>query len=321
MENEMQQKYYIRLRAIAEEHHLDVLYRSSDYEDVRIVNYNVMRPALQLVGFYEYFEPDRVRLWGKSESAFLATLPEGRQYEVVNRLFSRGIPVLILSNGVEAPPVILDAAKRWNVTLLHTDTDTSEASSRISATLRAALSPRVTVHGVLVEVYGEGLLITGDSGIGKSEVALELVKRGHRLVADDAVEIRRTNRGMLEGSAPKIIRYLMELRGVGLIDVRRLFGVGSVIPRHKIDLVVDFVPWQENTEYDRMGLEDDSITYLEVPVPKITVPVAAARNLAIILEVAAMNNRMKSLGYNTAREFLAHYDESISSGNEEDFYS
>ena len=313
------QKYYIRLKAIAEEHHLDILYRSSDYEDIRIVNYNVIRPALQLMGFYEYFEPDRVRLWGKSESAFLATLPPDRQYEVVNDLFSRHIPVLILSNGVETPSVILDAAKRWNVTLLHTDTDTSEASSRISATLRAALSPRVTVHGVLVEIYGEGVLITGDSGIGKSEVALELVKRGHRLVADDAVEMRRTNRGMLEGNAPKMIRYLMELRGVGLIDVRRLFGVGSVIPRHKIDLAVDFVIWDETTEYDRIGLTEDSVSYLDVSIPKITVPVAPARNLAIILEVAAMNNRMKALGHNTAKEFLAHYDESINSGNEEDF--
>ena len=312
-------KYSIPLKSIVEEQGLGFVYRSTDYKDIRIVNYNVTRPSFQLVGFYDYFEPERVRVWGKSETAFLATLPPERQVEVVDELFSRKIPVMIVSNGVEPNELLVNAAKKYDVTLLHTEMDTSELASRISATLRVALSPRVMVHGVLVQVYGEGLLITGDSGIGKSEVALELVKRGHRLVADDAVELRRTNRGMLEGSAPKMIRYLMELRGVGLIDVRRIFGVGSVIPRHKVDLMVDFVPWQENVEYDRMGLEDEHISYLDVEIPKITVPVAPARNLAIILEVAALNNRQKKLGYNTAKAFLEHYDESISNGSVEDF--
>ena len=316
----MGKKYSIRLKRIVAEHNLQVVYRSTDYEEVQTSNVNVARPSLQLVGFYNYFEADRIRLWGNTETAFLATLPPERRESVVNELFSRRIPALIVCNSVEPSGLLARAAQTYDVTLLATDVDTSEMSSRLSDTLRAAMAPRSTVHGVLVQVHGEGLLITGESGIGKSEVALELVKRGHRLVADDAVELRRTGRDSLVGSAPKMIRYLMELRGVGLIDVQRIYGVGAVLPRERIDLVIHFVHWDESREYDRLGLEDETVTFLDVPVPQITVPVAPARNLAIICEVAAMNHRQKKLGYNTAIEFLKRHDSSIDSGSDEDFH-
>ncbi|MCC8157426.1 MAG: HPr(Ser) kinase/phosphatase [Oscillospiraceae bacterium] len=311
----MKPKYTIALKNIVEEHHLEILHRSANYENVRIGNYNVARPSLQLIGFFDYFEADRIRVWGRSESAFLATLSPEMREEVLGQLFSRNIPVLILCNAVEPDPAILKSAQKYDVTLLATDMDTSEFIAQVINTLRTALSPRTTVHGVLIQVHGEGLLITGESGIGKSEVALELVKRGHRLVADDAVEIRRMSRYVLDGCAPKMIQYLMELRGVGLIDVRRIYGIGAVLPKARIDLVVNFVHWKEDMHYDRMGLDEESTTILEVKVPQLTIPVAPARNLAIILEVAAMNHRQKMLGYNTAREFLKRHDGKIDTGD------
>ena len=306
----------IPLKTIVEAHDLKIVHRSADYEDVRVNTFHVSRPSLQLVGFYDYFDSDRIRLWGRTENAFLDTLTAERQREIMEALFSKKIPVLILCSDVEAKPAVLAAAEKYDVTVLRTEVDTSELVAQMLDTLRTALSPRTTIHAVLVQVFGEGLLITGGSGIGKSEVGLELIKRGHRLVADDAVEIRRMGHASLVGSAPKMIRYLMELRGVGLIDVRRLFGVGAVIPRCHIDLVVNFENWVEGKEYDRMGLEEHYTNILDVQVPIITVPVAPARNLAIILEVAAMNHREKNLGYNTALEFLKMHDSFIDNGGE-----
>ena len=306
----------IKLKSIAEEHNLNCIYKSTDYETFKIHDLNVSRPSLQLVGFYDYFDSDRIRLWGRTENAFLDTLTPARQREIMEALFSKKIPVLILCSDVEAKPAVLAAAEKYDVTVLRTEVDTSELVAQMLDTLRSALSPRITTHAVLVQVFGEGLLITGGSGIGKSEVGLELIKRGHRLVADDAVEIRRMGHASLVGSAPKMIRYLMELRGVGLIDVRRLFGVGAVIPRCHIDLVVNFETWVEGKVYDRLGLEEHYTDILDVQVPIITVPVAPARNLAIILEVAAMNHREKNLGYNTALEFLKMHDNFIDNGGE-----
>lgn len=319
MQHQMQHKNTIKLKHIVNAHHLNIAYQSTDYNKVEIDNYNVARPSLQLVGFYDYFDADRLLLWGKAETRFLENMPDGQQVQVVEQLFSRKIPALIVCNKVPLKPVLVNAAQKYDVTLLNTDVDTSELVAHLITTLRSTLAPRLTVHGVLIQVHGEGLLITGESGIGKSEVALELVKRGHRLVADDAVELRRMGGSVLEGCAPKMIRYLMELRGVGLIDVRRIFGVGAVLPAGRVDLVVNFVHWDNDTEYDRLGLEDIYTEYLGVSVPQITVPVAPARNLAIILEVAAMNNRQKKLGYNTAKEFLERHDGSIDSGDTDEF--
>lgn len=313
----IQQRYAIKLRQLVEEQDLEVVYRSSNFDNVEIVSYNIQRPSLQLAGFYDYFDVDRVRLWGKSESAFLDTLPDDIHLRAIDDLFSKKIPVVIFCNTVRPDDRLMAAAKKYDVPLLATEVDTSELMARLSETLRSELSPRLTVHGVLIHVYGEGMLITGESGIGKSEIALELINRGHRLIADDAVEIRRVSRDMLRGTAPKMIRYLMELRGVGLIDVRRIFGVGAVLPFGKIDLVADLQHWREDVEYDRLGLEEEYTEFLGVSLPKLTIPVSPGRNIATVLEVAAMNHRQRMIGYNTAKEFLKRYDGSIDSGEGE----
>ena len=310
----MRSKYNIKLSKIVEIHELNVVYQSTDFEDVTIWNYNISRPSLQFVGFYDYFSNDRLQLMGKAEEAYLRTLDEQTREERIDRFFSKGIPALVVCHRVVPDILLVEAARKYNITLLTTDVETSDFVAQLTNTLRTFMAERMTEHGVLVQVHGEGLLIRGDSGIGKSEVALELVKRGHRLVADDAVELRRMGRHRLVGVAPKMIRYLMELRGVGIIDVRRIYGVGAVLPSCDVDLVVNFVHWDENTDYDRLGVEDEVTSFLGVPVTQITVPVAPARNLAIILEVAAMNNREKKLGHNTAKEFMERHDSSIDSG-------
>lgn len=314
----MEQKYSMKLKSIVEEHNLTVVYASDDYETYEISSYDVARPGLQLAGFYDYFVPEQIQVFGKMETAYLRTLDEEKREKVIDDFFSRHVAAVIVCHRIPPDALLVQAARKYNTNLLTTDVDTSAFMAQIINTLRTHLAPRQTVHGVLVEVYGEGLLITGDSGIGKSETALELVKRGHRLVADDAVEIRRMSRTRVTGSAPKMIRYLMELRGVGIIDVRRIFGVGSVLPFCKIDLVVNFEKWDPEKCYDRLGLEDETASFLGVKVPQITVPVAPARNLAIILEVAAMNNRQKRMGYNAAEELANRHDKSIDDGWKED---
>jgi len=313
------EKYSMKLKALAQAHDLQPIYLASNYEEKSIDTYNVTRPSLQFAGFFDYFDPTRVQIMGKAEEAFLNTLPEQTRAEAIDKLFACGIPALVVCHRVIPDTLMVEAARKHDVCLFTTDEETSDFIAQVINTLRSHLAPRLQQHGVLVQVHGEGVLILGESGIGKSEVALELIKRGHRLVADDAVEIRRMNRDRLEGAAPKIIRYLMELRGVGIIDVRRLYGVGAVLPRCTIHLVVSFVRWDDNTEYDRLGAVEDTISFLGVDVPHITVPVAPARNLAIILEVAAMNNRDKKLGHNTAKEFLEMHDTRIDSGWNDDF--
>ena len=310
----MRQKYSMKLSRIVDTHELNVIYKASDYDDVQIWNYNISRPALQFVGFYDYFDTDRIQLMGKAEESYLRTLDEDTREARIEEFFSHKIPALVVCHRVVPDMLIVEAARKHDITLLTTDVETSDFVAQLTNTLRTHMAERMTEHGVLVQVHGEGLLIRGDSGIGKSETALELVKRGHRLVADDAVELRRMGRARLTGSAPKMIRYLMELRGVGIIDVRKIYGVGSVLPFCDVDLVVNFVRWDENTEYDRLGIEEEMTSFLGVKVPQITVPVAPARNLAIILEVAAMNHREKKLGNNTAKEFLERHDSSIDSG-------
>jgi len=307
-------KYTMKLKTIAETHELQPVHLSSDYETKEIGNYSVMRPSLQLTGFYDYFDASRIQILGKAENAYLRSLPEDRREEAVDQLFAHHIPALVVCHRVLPDELMVDAARRYDTCLFATDMETSEFVAQVLETLHQHLAPRMSRHGVLVAVHGEGVLITGESGIGKSEVALELVKRGHRLVADDSVIIRRVNRELITGSAPKMIRYLMELRGVGIIDVRRLYGVGAVLPYSPIDLQVHFVRWEQDEDYDRLGLEDEYASYLGVRIPKVTIPVAPARNLAIILEVAAMNNRQKKLGYNTAQEFMKRHDQSIDNG-------
>ena len=310
----MDTKYKVKLKLIVEEHKLNIIHASSDYESFTISNYNVSRPALQLAGFYDYFYPNEIQIIGKAEMAYLRTLNEEAMEKSLERFFSHRVAAVIVCHRVPPHSIMVEMARKYDTNLLSTDVSTSEFLAQLINTLRTHLAPRTTMHGVLVQVHGEGLLITGDSGIGKSETALELVKRGHRLVADDAVEVRRMNRTTVSGSAPEMIRYLMELRGLGLIDVRKIYGIGAVLPDCNIDLVVNFEHWNSEKFYDRLGLETETTSILGVEVPQVTIPVAPARNLAIILEVAAMNNRQKRLGHNTALEFTMQHDSMIDSG-------
>ncbi len=307
-------KYAMKLKDIVKEYELEPIHKSADYEDCKITTYNVTRPGMQLAGFYDFYQASQTQILGRMETAYLATLSEEKKREILDKYMSTKPAAVVLCNNVEIDPAITEAAVKYDVNLFTSDVGTSAFMAQLINTLRTRMAPRMTVHGVLIEIHGEGVLITGDSGIGKSETALELVKRGHRLVADDAVEIRRMTRHQVMGEAPEMIRYLMELRGVGIIDVRKIFGVGSILERSKIDLVVNLEHWDKEKVYDRLGLEEETADYHGVKVPQITVPVAPARNLAIILEVAAINNRQKRLGFNAAADLARRHDINIDNG-------
>ena len=265
---------------------------------------DVNRPGLQLAGFYDYFDPSRIHIIGVVETTYLNTLADDERYLRLRELLSRGICALVICHGCEVLPECLELAREFDICLLKTPIDTAEVMTQLISTLSNYLAPRVTRHGVLVEVHGEGLLILGESGVGKSETALELIKRGHRLIADDAVEIKRASHRTLVGTAPELIRYYMELRGIGVVDVRRIYGVGSVKQSERIDLVVKLEIWDSSKVYDRLGLDSETVEILGIKVPVNVVPVKPGRNLSIIVESAAMNNRQKIMGYNAARELL-----------------
>lgn len=309
--------YSVRLaEVVAQYDELEVVYASSDYNTKLVQSADLNRPGLQLMGFFDYFDPARIQIMGKAEVTLLAgKIPQSR-LSSMGELLSRGCPALIVAHEQEILPEILEAARRFDVTVLHTAVDTSEFFAQLIGTLRRYLAPRETRHGVLVEVAGEGMLIIGDSGVGKSETALELIKRGHRLIADDAVEIRRTSRTTLEGRAPKLIQNFMELRGVGVIDVKSLFGESAVKPETRIDMVVSLEIWNGEKAYDRMGLDTETMEILGVSVPRVTIPVRPGRNLAIILEVTAINNRQKNAGYNAAQVLAQRVDEIADAGIE-----
>ena len=304
----MRSKYTVLLRTIAEEHGLQVLHASRDYETKKIVTYDVNRPAMQLAGFYNYFDPARIQIIGRVESTYLDTLSDKERLAAFERFMQYDIAALVICHGVPPFPECLEMAEKYDRNLFITPEDTSEFQAGVISSLRSHLAPRTTVHGVLVEIYGEGVLLTGDSGIGKSETALELIKRGHRLIADDAVEIKKVGRDRLVGDAPEMIRYYMELRGIGVVNVRRIYGIGAVKPESGIDLVVHLEPWEEGKAYDRLGLTSESEVILGVEIPRVTIPVRPGRNLAVILELAAMNNRQKKLGYNAAEALAASHD-------------
>ena len=261
------------------------------------------RPALQLAGFYDYFDPKRLQLMGRVETRYLEQLDSEERRRALERFMRFDISALITCHGVELLPECVELAERYDRTLLVTQEDTSTFMADLITLLRNALAPRLTMHGVLVEVSGEGLLITGDSGVGKSETALELIKRGHRLIADDAVEVRKINRNTLMGTAPALIRYYMELRGIGVIGREAHLRRGLHKAGERIDLVVNFELWDDGKAYDRLGLETEYTDILGVNVPMVTIPVRPGRNLAVILELAALNNRLKKMGYNAARRW------------------
>ena len=304
----MRSKYTVLLKTIVEEHGLQILHAAKDYETKRIVTYDVNRPAMQLAGFYNYFDPERIQIIGRVESTYLDTLSDKERLAAFERFMQYDIAALVICHGVPPFPECLEMAEKYDRNLFITPEDTSEFQAGVISSLRSHLAPRTTVHGVLVEIYGEGVLLTGDSGIGKSETALELIKRGHRLIADDAVEIKKVGRDRLVGDAPEMIRYYMELRGIGVVNVRRIYGIGAVKPESGIDLVVHLEPWEEGKAYDRLGLTSENETILGVEIPRVTIPVRPGRNLAVILELAAMNNRQKKLGYNAAEALAASHD-------------
>ena len=293
----------VALTTLVQDMGLEVAYAASDYEKIRLTVEDVARPGLQLAGYYDHFEPMRLQVMGNVEISYLQKLTENERAMTFDRLFSFKIPALLISRGIAPGPQCMEMARKHNITILRSKEATSTVVSDIIAYLKGALAPGITRHGVLMEVYGEGLLLMGESGIGKSEAAIELLKRGHRLIADDAVEIRRIAEGTLVGTAPELIRNYVELRGIGIINVAKLFGMGAVKAENEINLVVEIVPWDQQKVYDRLGLEDQYVELLGVQIPKNTIPITPGRNLAVILEVAAMNNRQRKMGYNPAREF------------------
>ena len=295
--------YSVPLKELVREFNLQIEYAATDYDSIRLTVQDLSRPGLQLAGYFDHFEPMRLQVMGNVEVSYLAKLSPAERAITFDRLFSYKLPALIISRDKKPDPECLAMAQKHNVTILRSREATSTIVSAIITYLNSAMAPRITRHGVLMEVYGEGILLTGESGIGKSEAAMELIKRGHRLIADDAVEIKRISGNTLVGTAPELIRNYIELRGIGIVNVAKLFGMGAVRQDKKIDMVVNIVPWNTHEVYDRLGLEDQHMDILGVKVPMYTIPITPGRNLAVIMEVAAINNRQRKMGYNFAIEF------------------
>ncbi len=308
-------RYSVKLSTLVDEFNLQKVYTPPHYESVRIVTPDLNRPGMQLVGFFSHFDHERIQLMGTVEIMYLKTLPSSERRKIFAELMKRGIPALIICHQMEVYPECLEMAEKYEVTLLATELDTSVFEAELITNLNIHLGPRITRHGTMLEVYGEGILITGESGVGKSETAIELVKRGHRLIADDAVEIKKVSYRTLFAESPPLIRHYIELRGIGVVDVMRLFGMGAIKTRQELDLIINIETWQEGMMYDRLGLENQYTTLLGVQVPIMKIPVKPGRNLAVIIEVAAMNNRQKKLGFNSAQEFTErinrHFAESM----------
>ena len=301
--------YSVALSSLVEEFHLHVLNRASDFPSIRLTVEDVARPGLQLTGFFDHYEPMRLQVMGNVEISYMAKQSEEERSRIYDRLFSYRFPAMLIARGLEPDEQLMTFAKKHDVTVLGTPERTSTIISGIISYLKDALAPRISRHGVLVEAYGEGVLITGESGIGKSEAALELVKRGHRLIADDAVEIKKVSANSLLGTSPELIRNYIELRGIGIINVAKLFGIGAIKKDNEINLVINIVPWKTHENYDRLGLEDHYTEILGVNIPMYTIPLSPGRNLAMIIEVAAMNNRQRKLGYNAALEFTEQFNQ------------
>ena len=301
----------IQLGTIIDNFKLEVLFGPEGYREKEITTEDVNRPGLQLTGFFDYFDEKRMQMIGLVETSYLERLTSQERRERFDMLMGYHVPALILARNLEPFAECLEMARKHNCVLLRTEENTANIMSMMIAYLRMALSPCITRHGVLVEVYGEGVLIMGESGVGKSETAIELVKRGHRLIADDAVEIRRGLNNRLFGTAPELIRHYIELRGIGVVDVRRLFGMSAVKLDSAVDLLINLEVWKEGAVYDRLGADEFFTNILDVELPTLTIPVKPGRNLAVIIEVAAMNNRNKKMGHNAALEFANQVDRHI----------
>ncbi len=300
----MRNSYSISLERIISEFSLETICISGEPADIMVSTTEINRPGLHMAGYFEYFDEKRIQIIGKSEEGFLNRFTEEKARKRLDEFFSRHPVAVVICRDLVVDDMYVEIARQYGVPLFRSSESTSNFTSALIAFLNLHLAPRVTRHGVLVEVYGEGILLLGESGVGKSETAIELVKRGHRLIADDAVEIRRVSNKSLVGSAPDNIRHFIELRGIGIINASRIFGAGAVKLTEKIDLVINLEQWDINKAYDRMGLEKQTTEILELKIPSLTIPVKPGRNLAVIIEVAAMNSRQKKLGYNAAEDLL-----------------
>ncbi len=280
---------------------LEVIHKSKQL-DIEITRSELNRPGLQLTGYLEHFAYERLQILGNVEWNYLSTLPDNIKEERLEEIFKRPIPALVITRGLEVIQPILKLAQKYDRTILRTCLPTTKFINGVINYLSEMLAPSITTHGVLVEIYGIGILILGKSGVGKSEAALELIKRGHRLIADDAVQISKVEEGRLKGRAPELIRHYLEIRGIGILDIERLYGVGSVRDAKTIELVAQLEYWDDNKEYDRVGLEEEYTEILKTKLPRVAIPVKPGRNIAMILEVAAKNHRQKQMGYNAAEE-------------------
>ena len=295
-------EFKISLNKIIEHFKLEMVHESSTIDKVYISSSDLNRPGLQMVGFFDYFDTSRLQVLGKVECTYLEQFKSEQRAEMLDRFFSHEFPAIIITRDIRAFPELLAAAEKYDRTVLRTEMETSSFMSALISYLNVEIAPRRTRHGVLVEVYGEGILIMGESGVGKSETAIELLKRGHRLVADDAVEIKRVSDKTLVGTSPDVIRHFVELRGIGIVDIKEIFGMGAVKDTESIDMIIHLEPWVEGKQYDRLGMVDEYTNIMGINIPSITIPVKLGRNLAVIVEVAAMNNRQKKMGYNAAVE-------------------
>ncbi len=300
----MNNKYSVSLNKIVEIHGFEIAFSPNDMEYRSVISPDVNRPGLIFCGFDKFFDPHRIQFLGAQEMSYLKLFNSDELDIKIKEFLSLKPVAVLLTRSLEYPDAFYKYAQIFKVPLLKSKDSTSSCMSNIISYLNIELAPRITRHGVFVEVYGEGVLILGESGVGKSETALELIKRGHRLIADDAVEIRRTSSRTVVGSAPENIRHFIELRGVGVINARRIFGVGAVKLTEKIDMVIQLEPWEEGKTYERLGIESEYTDILGIEIPISVVPVQPGRNLSIIIEAAAMNNRQKKMGYNAARQLL-----------------
>ncbi len=311
----MKHEYSVEITKVAEEMMLEPVNLPDDIATRVIIRNDVSRPGLPLAGFFDHFESGRIQIIGNMEHKYIELLTHEQRMEALERFLSCGVVCIVVTRGLDIFPELSQLCEKYGTPLYLSHDTTSNFMAALIAYLNVQLAERITKHGVLIEVYGEGILMLGDSGIGKSETAIELVKRGHRLIADDAVEIKKVSNKTLVGAAPELIRHYVELRGIGLVDVRRIFGMGAVKLTEKIDLVVNLELWQQGKMYERLGLDDEYEEILGLKIPSIVLPVKPGRNLAVVIEIAAMNNRQKKMGYNTAAEFNKKYMQLLEQNN------
>ena len=311
----MKHEYSVEITKVAEEMMLEPVNLPDDIATRVIIRNDVSRPGLPLAGFFDHFESGRIQIIGNMEHKYIELLTHEQRMEALERFLSCGVVCIVVTRGLDIFPELSQLCEKYGTPLYLSHDTTSNFMAALIAYLNVQLAERITKHGVLIEVYGEGILMLGDSGIGKSETAIELVKRGHRLIADDAVEIKKVSNKTLVGAAPELIRHYVELRGIGLVDVRRIFGMGAVKLTEKIDLVVNLELWQQGKMYERLGLDDEYEEILGLKIPSIVLPVKPGRNLAVVIEIAAMNNRQKKMGYNTAEKKKKKYMQLLTQNN------